>query len=92
MSFRDTFTRNDSSENLQYDDNASYHFFTTILLLVLLPLLYSIIKTILNPFGNIPRLKEIEKEPHFVKKVAKFKQENRFSYFGCWFVFKVFLA
>lgn len=58
MSFKDTFTRNsNSSENLQYDDTAAYHFFTTILLIVSVPLLYNIIKSILNPFGYIPRLK-----------------------------------
>ena len=57
MSFRDTFTRSQtSSENLQYDDTAAYHFYTTILLIVLIPISYSIIKTIKNPFGYIPKL------------------------------------
>ena len=90
MSFRDTFTRSESSsENLQYDDNAAYHFYTTILLLVFLPLTYSVIKTVLNPFGHIPHLKEIEKKPHFIKKITKFKKENRLNYLSCWFIFKV---
>lgn len=58
MSFRDTFTRNSSSsENLQYDDTAAYHFFATILLIVSVPLFYHLIKSCLNPFGYIPRLK-----------------------------------
>jgi hypothetical protein len=58
MSFRDTFTRNSSSsENLQYDDTAAYHFLTTMLLLLVIPILYSIFKSFLNPFGHIPKLK-----------------------------------
>jgi hypothetical protein len=74
MSFRDTFTRNSSSnENLQYDDTAAYHFLATILIIVALPLLYNIFKTILNPFGYIPKLKDIEGKPQFIKKIAKFK-------------------
>ena len=57
MSFRDTFTRSQtSSDNLQYDDAAAYHFYTTMLILVLIPISYSIIKTLKNPFGHIPKL------------------------------------
>lgn len=90
MSFRDTFTRNsNSNENLQYDDTAAYHFFATILILVSVPLLYTIIKPILNPFGYIPRLKDIENKPQFSKKIAKFKKENRYKFVTCWFVVKV---
>ena len=63
MSFRDAFTRSStSSENLRYDDAAAYHFFITILIIVGLPLGWSIIKTIINPFSYIPNLKEIEKK------------------------------
>lgn len=75
MSFRDTFTRSDtSSENLQYDDTAAYHFYTTLLILVLIPISYSVLKTIRNPFGHIPRLESIEKKPQFIKKINKFKK------------------
>ena len=60
MSFRDAFTRSStSSENLRYDDAAAYHFYITILIIVGLPLGWSIFKTILNPFSYIPNLKEI---------------------------------
>jgi hypothetical protein len=57
MSFKETFTRNsNSSENLRYDDNAAYHFYMTILIITVLPLAYSLIKTITNPFSHIPTL------------------------------------
>lgn len=92
MSFRDTFTRNSSNENLQYDDTAAYHFLTTMLLLIAIPLFYNIIKALLNPFGHIPRLKEIEDKPQFVKKIAKFKKENKYKFVNCWFIVKVLLA
>ena len=60
MSFRDTFTRNESgNENLQYDDISFHHFFITILLVIFIPLFYNIIKTLLNPFGYVPKLKDI---------------------------------
>ncbi len=60
MSFRDTFTRGSgSSENLRYDDTAAYHFYITILLVITIPLLYSILKSIFNPFSHIPRLIDI---------------------------------
>ena len=66
MSFKDTFTRDSSGkENLQYDDVAFHHFFITILLVITIPILYSIIKTILNPFGYLPILKDIEKKRQF---------------------------
>jgi len=60
MSFRETFTRNSGgSDNLRYDDTAAYHFYVTILIIVVGPLLYSIFKTILNPFSNIPQIHEL---------------------------------
>lgn len=74
MSFRDTFTRGSGSENLQYDDTAAYHFCTTMLILIAVPLFYSIIKSILYPFSHIPSLHEIEKKPQFKEKVKKFKK------------------
>ncbi len=75
MSFRDTFTRNsNSSENLRYDDNAAYHFYITILIIVCIPLGWSILKTILNPFSHIPNLNELEKKRQFRDKIAKFKK------------------
>ncbi len=75
MSFRDTFTRNQSdSENLSYDDNAASYFIVTILTLVLVPLLYSLLSNILNPFSHFPELKETEKLPMFREKAEKFKK------------------
>lgn len=66
MSFKDTFTRDSSSnENLQYDDAAAYHFYLTMLLLITIPLIYSIFKSVLNPFGHIPDLKDIENKSQF---------------------------
>ena len=60
MSFRDTFTRSsNSSENLRYDDAAAYHFYVTVLLILGIPLAWSILKTILNPFSHIPSLSEL---------------------------------
>jgi len=60
MSFKDSFTRDSSGkENLQYDDLAFHHFFITILLVVAVPMLYTVLKTILNPFGHLPKLKEV---------------------------------
>lgn len=57
MSFREAFTRNsNSSEQLRYDDAAAYHFCITLLIIVFLPLTYSILKTILAPFSHIPTL------------------------------------
>ena len=92
MSFRDTFTRNSSGkENLQYDDVAFHHFFITLLLVIALPLLYTVIRTILNPFRHLPNLKEIEQKKQFQDKIARFKKENKYSYVTVGFVFKVFL-
>lgn len=90
MSFRDSFTRDSSSsENLQYDDAAAYHFYLTMLLLITLPLLYHIIKTILNPFAHIPNLKQIEQKKQFKSRIQKFKKEYRFNYATKGFVLKV---
>ena len=90
MSFRDTFTRNsNSSENLRYDDNAAYHFYITILILVVVPLGYNIAKTILNPFSHIPTLSELEKKRQFRDKISKFKKENKYNYISFKFVLKV---
>ncbi len=58
---------------------------------MLIPLLYTTVRTILNPFGHIPKLADIENKPQFSKKIAKFKKENRYSYITCGFVFKVIL-
>lgn len=61
MSFRETFTRSsNSSEKLQYDDLAAYHFLITVLIIAFIPLAYSIVSTILSPFSHIPNLKELE--------------------------------
>jgi hypothetical protein len=45
-----------------------------MLLLIIVPLFYNIIKAILNPFGHIPNLKDIENKPQFTKKIIKFKK------------------
>jgi hypothetical protein len=59
------------------------------LLLLLAPLVYSIARQLLNPFGYVPRLKEMEQEPQFQSKLAIFKRENRYKFVTCWFVLKV---
>lgn len=74
MSFRDTFTRSSSSENLRYDDAAAYHFYITILIIVVVPLGWSVLKTITNPFSHIPTLSELEKKKQFRDKIARFKK------------------
>lgn len=74
MSFRDTFTRSSGSENLRYDDAAAYHFYITILIIVVVPLGWSVLKTIANPFSHIPTLSELEKKKQFRDKIAKFKK------------------
>ena len=57
-----------------------------------MPLFYNIIKAFFNPFGHIPRLKDIETKPQFAKKIVKFKKENRYKFVTFWFVVKVLLA
>eukprot|EP01017_Pseudomicrothorax_dubius_P044668 TRINITY_DN7571_c0_g1_i7.p1 TRINITY_DN7571_c0_g1~~TRINITY_DN7571_c0_g1_i7.p1 ORF type:complete len:444 (+),score=112.29 TRINITY_DN7571_c0_g1_i7:25-1356(+) len=47
MSFRDTFTRDDSDSNLQYDDTASYYYISTILVVIAIPLAWNVVKNIL---------------------------------------------
>ena len=90
MSFRDTFTRDSSGkENLQYDDVAFHHFFITLLLVIVLPLLYTVVRTILNPFRHLPNLKEIEDKKQFQDKISRFKKDNKYSYITCGFIFKV---
>ena len=42
-----------------------------MLLLIIVPLFYNIIKAILNPFGHIPNLKDIENVYRFIDKVKK---------------------
>lgn len=89
MSFRDAFTRGSSSENLRYDDAAAYHFYMTVLIIVGLPLGWSILKTITNPFSHIPTLSELEKKRQFRDKIAKFKKENKYGFITFRFVLKV---
>lgn len=92
MSFRDSFTRNTSGkENLQYDDVAFHHFFITLLLVIVIPLFYTVIRTILNPFRHLPNLKDIENKKQFQEKIARFKKDNRYSYLTVGFVVKVLL-
>ena len=74
MSFRDTFTRGGSSENLRYDDAAAYHFYITILIIAAVPLTWSILKTIFNPFSHIPNLNQLEQKRQFRDKIGKFKK------------------
>lgn len=90
MSFRDTFTRNsNSSENLRYDDAAAFHFYITILIIVVVPLGWSLFKTLLNPFSHIPTLSQLEQKRQFRDKIAKFKKENRYTFLTFKFVLKV---
>ena len=90
MSFRDTFTRSSSSsEGLRYDDAAAYHFYITVLIIGVLPLGWSLLKTVTSPFSHIPTLSEVEKKRQFRDKIAKFKKENRFNYITFGFFLKV---
>ena len=90
MSFRDTFTRSsNSSENLRYDDAAAYHFYITVLIIVGIPLGWSIIKTIFSPFSHIPSLPVLEKKRQFRDKIDKFKRENKYAFITFRFVLKV---
>lgn len=57
MSFRDTFTRGSGNQNLQYDDSASMYFIVTLLIVIILPLVVSILKSILFPLRNIKGIK-----------------------------------
>lgn len=91
MSFRESFTRS-SNENLQYDDAAAQHFFMTILIIVVLPLLYSLLKSALFPFSHIKSLSQLEKEPRFKAKILKYKKENRFKFLTFGYVLKLVLA
>lgn len=58
---------------------------------MVIPLAYSIIRTILNPFSHIPTLSELEKKRQFRDKISKFKKENKYSYITFKFVLKVVL-
>ena len=44
MSFRENFTREEKKDDVQYDDSAFFTFGATILLVVIVPLAYSIIQ------------------------------------------------
>ena len=46
MSFKDTFTKDDKQDEVEYDEAASYTFFMSILIVILIPLIYKIIKRI----------------------------------------------
>jgi hypothetical protein len=89
MSFRDTFTKSSSSENLQYDDNAAYHFYVTILAIVGVGLAWSVSRRILYPFAHITSLELVENSPHFKEKIQRFKKDNRWSYVSFTFILKV---
>lgn len=92
MSFRETFGRSSSSsENLRYDDLASYHFLVTLLVIAIVPLGYSILKTIFNPFGRFPNVTHLQEKRQFREKIDRFKKEHRYSYITCGFVFKILL-
>jgi hypothetical protein len=61
----------------------------TILIIIFLPLCYSILKTIINPFSHIPTLDELEKKKQFRDKIEKFKKDNRYNYLTFKFALKV---
>ena len=69
MSFKDTFTRDSTSHHLRYDDTAFHHFFVTLLLIIGVPLAYSVVSNILNPFKHIKGLDEIAKKRMFRDKI-----------------------
>jgi preprotein translocase subunit Sec63 len=89
MSFRDTFTRSSSSENLQYDDTASLHFLATVMSILSVALLYNIGKKALFPWGNVRGLKEAGKNSVMKAKVERFKKERRYSFLTFWWLLKL---
>jgi hypothetical protein len=89
MSFRDTFTRGSSNENLQYDDTASMFFIATVMVVLTIALAVHLFKKVLRPWGNVNGLKLAELNPILKAKVSKFKQERRYSFISLWFVIKV---
>jgi len=46
MTFRETFTRDEQKEEVEYDDSAFFTFAATLLIVVIIPLFYSIFKRI----------------------------------------------
>jgi hypothetical protein len=46
MGFKDTFGKDSSDSNLQYDDGAFYYFIFCLLLLVAVPLFHNLVKNV----------------------------------------------
>lgn len=88
MSFRDTFTKGSNNRNLQYDDTASGFFLSTLLTIVSLCLFVHLIRKVLSPWGNIPGLKDAEKNPILQPKVREMKKSKKYSFLTFWFVVK----
>ena len=57
--FQDTFTKNENSDDLQYDEFAFYFFATTILTIIIIPYAIYIIKQISSRFKVNRKNKEI---------------------------------
>jgi preprotein translocase subunit Sec63 len=87
--FKDHFHR-EEEENLNYDDSAFYYFFISILTLLVLPLTYNILKTIV--FGDTKYNFLQEKGFCECKKCQKMKNERLALLKGKWlngaFIFK----
>lgn len=67
-------------------------FVATVLLVLVVSLTVHLLRKVLWPWGNIRGLKEASLNPTLSQKVAKFKEERRFSFFTFWFVVKVYAS
>ena len=85
MGFKDTFGKDSSDSNLQYDDGAFYYFIFCLLLLVALPLFYSLVKQVFK-FKTSQRACRCQ---DCKEKESKLLKENRFKWIDKWFLLKV---
>lgn len=90
--FEDTFTKDGGDKNLQYDDTAFYFFYSTIVLVIVVPLIISAFRQL---FGSDPVI-----NPKYPKGattcnlplVQHIKEKEKFAGLNGWFFLKVFVV
>ena len=88
--FEETFTKDGGDQNLQYDDTAFYYFFSTIVLVIAVPLILSAYRQL---FGGDPVI-----NPKFpkgsttcnLKLEEHIRTKERWAGFNLWLFIKVF--
>jgi translocation protein SEC63 len=93
MSFRDTFTRDEAKDDVQYDDSAFYTFGGTICLVIIFPLLYSIFRRIYTKEKLKDKKSYMSCECSYCKeRIDKHYKKIKSKKINFWFYFMILLV